>query len=214
MLVIKGKRAVVLTKDIFIHGRPFKGDYGRVTDFPYDIPTFLPPMEIQYRRIEKSAEDIDVIQLQAFGLLKWLSRRVLLSDMEQAMMTPQQIVYKLIRQNATSPKTAARKLPIELLERESFGQEKVEFAASRFSDVQTLIEEQLECYPQAKWFHVGLDEITFEPFGVCERCKGTSCGELLAEDVDTATHFERAIYDPMNHMLGSTTGELTGRIRW
>ncbi|MBQ1555478.1 MAG: hypothetical protein IIZ68_08475 [Clostridia bacterium] len=39
-------------------------------------------------------------------------------------------------------------------------------------------------------------------------------GELLAEDVDTATHFERAIYDPMNHMLGSTTGELTGRIRW
>ena len=46
-----------------------------------------------------------------------------------------------------------------------------------------LIEEQLECYPQAKWFHVGLDEITFEPFGVCERCKGTSCGELLAEEI-------------------------------
>ena len=46
-----------------------------------------------------------------------------------------------------------------------------------------LIEEQLECYPQAEWFHVGLDEITFEPFGVCERCKGTSCGELLAEEI-------------------------------
>ena len=46
-----------------------------------------------------------------------------------------------------------------------------------------LIEEQLECYPQAKWFHVGLDEITFEPFGVCDRCKGTSCGDLLAEEI-------------------------------
>lgn len=39
-------------------------------------------------------------------------------------------------------------------------------------------------------------------------------GELLAEDVDHATHFERAVYDPMGHMLGSTTGELTDKIRW
>lgn len=39
-------------------------------------------------------------------------------------------------------------------------------------------------------------------------------GELLAEDVDCATHFERAVYDPMNHLLGSTTGELTDKIRW
>ncbi len=39
-------------------------------------------------------------------------------------------------------------------------------------------------------------------------------GELLAEDIDSATHFERAIYDRMNHLLGSTTGELTEKIRW
>lgn len=39
-------------------------------------------------------------------------------------------------------------------------------------------------------------------------------GELLAEDIDQATHFERAIYDKMGHLLGSTTGELTEKIRW
>lgn len=39
-------------------------------------------------------------------------------------------------------------------------------------------------------------------------------GELLAEDVDHATHFERAVYDRMNHLLGSTSGELTNKIRW
>ena len=46
-----------------------------------------------------------------------------------------------------------------------------------------LIEEQLECFPNAKYFHVGLDEITFEPIGVCARCKGTPGGELLAEEI-------------------------------
>lgn len=39
-------------------------------------------------------------------------------------------------------------------------------------------------------------------------------GELLAEDIDSATHFERAVYDPMDHLLGSTTGELSDKIRW
>lgn len=39
-------------------------------------------------------------------------------------------------------------------------------------------------------------------------------GELLAEDIDYATHFERAVYDKMNHLLGTTTGELTDKIRW
>ena len=46
-----------------------------------------------------------------------------------------------------------------------------------------MIEEQLECFPHARFFHCGLDEITFEPIGVCERCKGTPGGELLAEEV-------------------------------
>ncbi len=46
-----------------------------------------------------------------------------------------------------------------------------------------MIDEHLECYPQAKWYHVGMDEATFEPFGVCERCRDTSGGELYAEEV-------------------------------
>ena len=39
-------------------------------------------------------------------------------------------------------------------------------------------------------------------------------GELLAEDIDSATHFERAVYDRMGHLLGSTSGKLTDKIRW
>ena len=39
-------------------------------------------------------------------------------------------------------------------------------------------------------------------------------GELFAEDIDSATHFERAVYDRMNHLLGSTSGRLTDKIRW
>ncbi|MGN0866052.1 MAG: glycoside hydrolase family 20 zincin-like fold domain-containing protein [Oligosphaeraceae bacterium] len=46
-----------------------------------------------------------------------------------------------------------------------------------------MIDEHLECYPNAKWYHVGMDEATFEPFGVCERCRDTSGGELYAEEV-------------------------------
>lgn len=47
-----------------------------------------------------------------------------------------------------------------------------------------MIEEHLECYPQAQWYHVGLDEITFEAIGVCERCRGATGGALLAEEVN------------------------------
>ncbi|OQC16726.1 MAG: Glycosyl hydrolase family 20, catalytic domain [Lentisphaerae bacterium ADurb.Bin082] len=47
-----------------------------------------------------------------------------------------------------------------------------------------MIEEHLECYPKAKWYHVGLDEITFEPIGVCERCRGASGGTLVAEEIN------------------------------
>jgi hypothetical protein len=46
-----------------------------------------------------------------------------------------------------------------------------------------MIEEQLECFPGATIFHAGLDEITFEPIGQCERCRGTSGGVLLAEEI-------------------------------
>ncbi len=39
-------------------------------------------------------------------------------------------------------------------------------------------------------------------------------GEMIAEDIDSATHFERAVYDQMDRILGSTSGELTDKIRW
>lgn len=46
-----------------------------------------------------------------------------------------------------------------------------------------MIDEHLECYPKAQWYHVGMDEATFEPIGVCSRCRGTSGGDLFAEEV-------------------------------
>ncbi|NLG14827.1 MAG: family 20 glycosylhydrolase [Lentisphaerae bacterium] len=52
-----------------------------------------------------------------------------------------------------------------------------------------MIEEHLECYPKAKWYHVGLDEITFEPIGVCDRCKGATGGELVAEEINRLHKF-------------------------
>lgn len=55
-----------------------------------------------------------------------------------------------------------------------------------------MIEEQLECFPGATVFHVGLDEITFEPIGQCERCKGTSGGVLLAEEINRLHDFLKA----------------------
>ena len=39
-------------------------------------------------------------------------------------------------------------------------------------------------------------------------------GELIAEDINKATHYERAVYDRMDHLLGSTSGRLTDKIRW
>jgi len=55
-----------------------------------------------------------------------------------------------------------------------------------------MIEEQLECFPGATMFHVGLDEITFEPIGKCERCQGTSGGVLLAEEIGRLHDFLKA----------------------
>ncbi len=54
-----------------------------------------------------------------------------------------------------------------------------------------MIEEQLECFPGASIFHAGLDEITFEPIGQCERCRGSTGGELLAEEIGRLHEFLR-----------------------
>lgn len=55
--------------------------------------------------------------------------------------------------------------------------------------INTIIGEQLECFPNARYFHVGLDEITFEPIGVCPRCQGASGGLLLAEEIQRLHDF-------------------------
>ncbi len=39
-------------------------------------------------------------------------------------------------------------------------------------------------------------------------------GEQIAEDIDYATEFERVVYDSRNRVIGSTSGELTDKIRW
>ncbi len=46
-----------------------------------------------------------------------------------------------------------------------------------------MIEEQLECFPHARYFHVGLDEISFGPIGEHPLTKGTPPHEVFAEEV-------------------------------
>ncbi|MDH7568588.1 MAG: family 20 glycosylhydrolase, partial [Armatimonadota bacterium] len=47
-----------------------------------------------------------------------------------------------------------------------------------------LFSEVIEVF-QPKQFHIGHDEFTFVPVGVCERCRGTSPADLLVRDVTT-----------------------------
>ena len=102
-------------------------------------------LQIEYRHIEKAEDGTTTIEVQAFGLLKWLSRRVNLTAYDNAVtITPQEIVYELIRKNATEPDDDDRLLPIILNEREDFGQETIEYTASEYSDIESLVEEQLE----------------------------------------------------------------------
>ncbi|MBQ1440742.1 MAG: hypothetical protein IIZ08_02335 [Clostridia bacterium] len=39
-------------------------------------------------------------------------------------------------------------------------------------------------------------------------------GELIPEDINSATNYERVVYDRMDHILGSTSGRLTDKIKW
>lgn len=39
-------------------------------------------------------------------------------------------------------------------------------------------------------------------------------GRLVPEDIDSATHFERVVYDRNGNTIGSTVGELDEKIRW
>lgn len=102
-------------------------------------------LQIEYRKIEKAEDGTTVIEVQAFGLLKWLSRRVNLTVYEEEItISPQEIVYRLIRDNATEPDDPDRALPIILNERADFGLETVEWSASEYTDIESLVEEQLE----------------------------------------------------------------------
>ena len=56
---------------------------------------------------------------------------------------------------------------------------------------------------------------------LCDGCymmtyyfKRGSYGEYIAEDINKATCFERVVYDSMDNILGSTSGQLTDKIRW
>ncbi len=39
-------------------------------------------------------------------------------------------------------------------------------------------------------------------------------GELIPEDIEKATHYERVVYDRDGNVIGSTIGELTETMRW
>ncbi len=39
-------------------------------------------------------------------------------------------------------------------------------------------------------------------------------GDLVPEDVDSATHFERVVYDRDGNIIGSTNGEINDVVRW
>lgn len=72
--------------------------------------------------------------------------------------------------------------------------------------------ERIEAYP--KKTTVIRTELNDGCYMVTYYYKRGPYGELLAEDIDYATHFERAVYDRMNHLLGTTSGELNDKIRW
>jgi len=52
-----------------------------------------------------------------------------------------------------------------------------------------MIEEQLECFPNAKYYHVGLDEISFGPIGEHPLTKDTPPHEVFAEEVQRLYDF-------------------------
>ncbi|MBQ4312808.1 MAG: hypothetical protein IJC18_01235 [Clostridia bacterium] len=39
-------------------------------------------------------------------------------------------------------------------------------------------------------------------------------GDLVPEDIELATHFERVVYDRYGNVIGSTIGRLGGNIHW
>ncbi len=56
-----------------------------------------------------------------------------------------------------------------------------------------LFDEVLELF-RPRWFHIGHDEITFVPIGVCERCRATgkTAWQLLAEDIRRLSDYLKA----------------------
>lgn len=102
-------------------------------------------MQIESRVIEMDEDGRESLTVKAFGLMKWLSRRVNLSAYDESSdMTPQEIAYMLIKDNATAPKAARRRLPLILNTRPSFGQDEVTFSASEYQDICDLVTDQLE----------------------------------------------------------------------
>lgn len=102
-------------------------------------------MQIESRVIAMDDEGRETMTVKAFGLMRWLSRRVNLAAYDESSdMTPQEIAYMLIRENATAPSAAKRALPLTLVTRPDFGQEAVTFSASEYQDIGDLVADQLE----------------------------------------------------------------------
>ena len=102
-------------------------------------------MQIESRVISMDDDGRETLTVTAYGLMRWLSRRVNLAAYDESGdLTPQEICYMLIRENATAPSAAKRALPFILNARPDFGQEEVTFSASEYQDIGELVADQLD----------------------------------------------------------------------
>lgn len=101
-------------------------------------------MQIVYRKLDKSATNMDTISIRAVSLFSWLGQRVNIAGIDSDQYTPQGIIQKLFRENVTAAKVTARRIPnVVLKSRSAYSQTAVDYSAEPYSDLQGLIEEQL-----------------------------------------------------------------------
>lgn len=102
-------------------------------------------MQIIYRKLEKNSTNMDTISIRATSLFAWTGQRVNIAGLDSEKYTPQGIIQKLFRENVTASSVAARRIPnVVLRSRSAYSQTAVDYSAEPYSELQGLIEEQLE----------------------------------------------------------------------
>lgn len=102
-------------------------------------------MQVESRVVTMDESGRETLTVTAYSLMRWLSRRVNLAAYDESGdLTPQEICYMLIRENATAPTESKRALPLALNTRADFGQDAVAFSASEYQDIGELVADQLD----------------------------------------------------------------------